>query len=59
MKDTSDIFTEWLVLGCQQGDKKAFTLLVKQWHPKIMSQAYWHYKTASLQKTLPRKPGVV
>ncbi len=55
MKDTSDIFTEWLVLGCQQGDKKAFHLLVKQWHPKIMSQAFRYSKNRPAAKDIAQE----
>lgn len=55
MKDTSDIFTEWLVLGCQQGDKKAFNLLVKQWHPKILNQAFWYSKNRLAAKDIAQE----
>ena len=55
MKNTSDIFTEWLVLGCQQGDKKAFNLLVKQWHPKILSQAFGYSKSRLAAKDIAQE----
>lgn len=55
MKDTSDIFTEWLVLGCQQGDKKAFHQLVKQWHPKIVSHAFRYSKSRQAAKDIAQE----
>jgi len=41
-KLTEHIIDEWLVLKCQTGDEKAFSLLVKRWHPKLTMQAYRH-----------------
>ena len=52
MKRTEEIFSEWLVIGCQQGDKKAFELLVRQWHPKIIRQAQWHSKDSRAAKDI-------
>lgn len=55
MKNTSSIFTEWLVLGCQQGDKKAFNLLVKNWHKKVLCQAYWYSKNSIAAKDISQE----
>lgn len=41
-KLTEHIIDEWLVLKCQAGDEKAFSLLVKRWHPKLIMQANRH-----------------
>jgi len=54
-KSTSDIFTEWLVLGCKQGDKVAFERLVKQWQPKVMNQAYWYCKNGLAAKDIAQE----
>lgn len=42
MRNPKDIIDEYLVLKCQNGDKKAFIKLVKRWHPRIIRQATWH-----------------
>lgn len=55
MKSTAEIFTEWLVLGCKEGDKKAFNILVKQWHPRIMKQAYWYCKDRLAAKDIAQE----
>ena len=55
MKSTSDILTEWLVLGCKQGDSKAFNLLVKQWQPKVLKLAYWHCKNSIAAKDIAQE----
>ncbi|MTI21477.1 RNA polymerase sigma factor, partial [Fulvivirga sp. RKSG066] len=34
------IFDELLVLKCRDGDKKAFELLIKRWHKKLISFSY-------------------
>jgi RNA polymerase sigma-70 factor (ECF subfamily) len=33
-----DAYDEWLVVGCQLGDRAAFDALIAQWHPAI-----WRY----------------
>lgn len=55
MKGTEDIFTEWLVIGCQQGDRKSFELLVKQWQPKVLRQAYGHTKDNKATKDISQE----
>ncbi len=55
MKSTSDILTEWLVLGCKQGDHKALNLLVKQWQPKVLKLAYWHCKNTLAAKDIAQE----
>ncbi|HPI79417.1 MAG TPA: RNA polymerase sigma factor [Cyclobacteriaceae bacterium] len=49
------MFTEWLVLGCQHGDAKAFDLLVKRWHPKVLKMAYWHSKSGHAAKDIAQE----
>jgi RNA polymerase sigma-70 factor (ECF subfamily) len=34
------ILDEWLVMQAQTGDMKAYSILVKRWHPKMLSHAY-------------------
>jgi RNA polymerase sigma-70 factor (ECF subfamily) len=34
------ILDEWLVLQAQGGDMKAYSILIKRWHPKMLSHAY-------------------
>jgi RNA polymerase sigma factor (sigma-70 family) len=34
------ILDEWLVLQAQDGDMKAYSILIKRWHPKMLSHAY-------------------
>ncbi len=36
------VLDEWLVLNCQQGDKKSLELLVERWQVKLMAYAISH-----------------
>ncbi len=44
MRKPADIYDEWLVLKCQSGDSRAFSMLVEKWHGKVLSQAYYQMK---------------
>ncbi|MCR9250697.1 MAG: sigma-70 family RNA polymerase sigma factor [bacterium] len=44
MRKPADIYDEWLVLKCQSGDNKAFSLLIEKWNSKVLSQAYYQMK---------------
>ncbi len=46
------IFDGLLVLQCQNGDKKAFSLLVKRWHAKLCTQAYFYLKDKDIAKDI-------
>lgn len=50
MKSTERVFDGLLVLQCRNGDKKAYSLLVKRWHQKFCRQAYWYTKDINLAK---------
>jgi RNA polymerase sigma-70 factor (ECF subfamily) len=39
MRNRSEIFDEYLVLGCQKGQRKDLDLLAKRWHPKMVRHA--------------------
>ena len=41
MKVSKHIVEEWLILHCQRGGPKAFELLIKRWHPRIVSRIYY------------------
>jgi RNA polymerase sigma-70 factor (ECF subfamily) len=45
-------FDGLLVLQCQNGDKKAFSLLVKRWHIKLCEQAFWYVKDLDIAKDI-------
>ncbi|MEP5610972.1 MAG: sigma-70 family RNA polymerase sigma factor [Cyclobacteriaceae bacterium] len=40
MRTSDRIIDEWLVINCQQGDRKALELLVKRWDSRILKRAY-------------------
>ena len=48
-KDTID---GWLVLQYQFGNDKALPLLVKRWHKKFCSKAYWITKNKEISKDI-------
>jgi len=55
MKKHPEIFDEWLIIRCQNGDQKAFTLLVKRWHPKLLKQAYWYTRNREASKDVAQE----
>lgn len=52
MNKTNKIVDGWLVLQYQSGNKKAFPLLVKRWHNKFCSKAYWVTKDIDASKDI-------
>ena len=44
MRKPEDIYDEWLVLKCQNGDQKAYSQLIQKWNSKVHSQAYYHMR---------------
>ena len=49
---TNKIVDGWLVLQYQSGNTKAFPLLVKRWHKKFCSKAYWITKDIDASKDI-------
>lgn len=45
----------WLVLQYQSGNNKALALLVKRWHKKLCSKAYWIIKDKDLSKDIAQE----
>ena len=52
MNKREKIFDGLLVLQCQNGSKKAFSLLVKRWHNKLCKQAFFYTKDIDLSKDI-------
>lgn len=52
MNKPEKIFDGLLVLQCQKGDKKAFSLLVKRWHAKLCKQAFFYTKDIDVSKDI-------
>ncbi|RLD25884.1 MAG: RNA polymerase sigma factor [Bacteroidetes bacterium] len=52
MKKTNKIVDGWLVLQYQSGNDKALPLLVKRWHKKFCSKAYWVTKDRDVSKDI-------
>jgi len=52
MRKPGNIFDGLLVLQAQSGDKKALSLLVRRWHPKMYRQAYWYTKDPDKAKDI-------
>ncbi len=40
MRNSDHVIDEWLVINCQQGDRKALELLVKRWDSRIVRRVY-------------------
>ncbi|MFK7954024.1 MAG: RNA polymerase sigma factor [Ekhidna sp.] len=58
MKNSHQIVEEWLVINCQNGDRKSFELLVKRWNHKMLSRAYHTTKDASAAKDIVQESWV-
>ena len=52
MNKTNKIVDGWLVLQYQSGNEKALALLVKRWHKKMCSKAYWVTKDTAVSKDI-------
>ena len=50
MSDKSKIVDSWLVAEYQSGNRKAASLLVRRWHPKLCRQAFWYVKDDDIAK---------
>lgn len=49
------ILDEWLVLQAQDGDMKAYSILIKRWHPKMLSHAYRMTQDAEVAKDITQE----
>ncbi len=52
MNKPEKIFDGLLVMQYQNGDKKAFSLLVKRWHTKLCKQAFFYTKDIDISKDI-------
>ncbi|MEP1095420.1 MAG: sigma-70 family RNA polymerase sigma factor [Cyclobacteriaceae bacterium] len=52
MRTSDHIIDEWLVISCQQGDRKALELLVKRWDPRIQRRVYFTTQDVSASKDI-------
>jgi len=59
MNNSEKIVDGKLVLQCRNGDKKAFSLLVKRWHQKFCKQAYWYTKDKDLAKDIAQESWII
>lgn len=55
MNKTNKIVDGWLVLQYQSGNDKALSLLVKRWHKKFCSKAYWVTKDIDASKDIAQE----
>ncbi|MCK5401257.1 MAG: RNA polymerase sigma factor [Flavobacteriaceae bacterium] len=55
MNKTNKIVDGWLVLQYQSGNEKALALLVKRWHKKFCSKAYWVTKDIDAAKDIAQE----
>lgn len=53
--DQDHILDEWLVLQAQDGDMKAYSILIKRWHPKMLNHAYRMTKDAEVAKDITQE----
>lgn len=52
MRTSDHIIDEWLVINCQQGDRKALELLVKRWDSRIIRRVYFTTQDVSASKDI-------
>lgn len=55
MRKKDDIVDSWLVAEYQSGNRKAASLLVKRWHPKLCKQAYGFVKDMDVAKDVAQE----
>ena len=55
MNDNNKVVDGLLVLQYQSGNDKALPLLVKRWHKKFCSKAYWITKDADVSKDIAQE----
>ena len=53
--ERNNILDEWLVMQAQDGDMKAFSILIKRWHPKMLSHAYRMTKDSEVAKDIAQE----
>ena len=51
----NNILDEWLVMQAQDGDMKAYSILIKRWHPKMLSHAYRMTKDSEVAKDIAQE----
>jgi len=55
MNKPNNIVDGWLVLQYQSGNTKALPLLVKRWHKKFCTKAYWVTKDIDVSKDIAQE----
>ncbi len=55
MNKTNKTVDGWLVLQYQSGNHKALALLVKRWHKKLCSKAFWVTKDKDVSKDIAQE----
>lgn len=55
MENNRKILDGKLVLRCLNGDKNAYTDLVKKWHQRFCKQAYWYTKDKDVAKDIAQE----
>ncbi len=55
MNQPAKIFDGFLVLQYRNGNKRALSLLVKRWHPKLCKHAFWYVKDMEAAKDIAQE----
>ncbi len=55
MRNSNHVIDEWLVVNCQQGDRKALELLVKRWDSRILRRVYLTTQDATASKDISQE----
>ncbi len=55
MRNSDHVIDEWLVINCQQGDRKALELLVKRWDSRIVRRVYLTTHNATATKDIAQE----
>ena len=55
MASSQQIFDDLLVLNAQKGDRNAFDLLFKRWHPKLVRQIEWRVHDVEVAQDLAQE----
>ena len=53
--DHDNILDEWLILQAQDGDMKAFSVLIKRWHPKMLRHAFRMTQDSEVAKDITQE----
>lgn len=59
MRTSDHVIDEWLVINCQQGDRKALELLVKRWDPRIIRRVYLTTQNYSASKDIAQEAWII